>query len=205
MERYYRRCRRIVESAARVAERVQEVRGREQALAALLQIVDRAAIEELARIEREARRLGAGPRLAPRRERRNRALPFRQFRSLVGTAILAGRGAAENDALTTRFARGNDLWLHVRGRPGSHVILRLERGQGPDQESLLDAAHLAVHFSDARGEAAPEVVYTRVKYVKKPRDAGPGAVTYSQERSLVLRVESSRLERLLNEESSPPT
>ncbi len=204
MERYYRRYRRIVDSAAQVAARAREVRGREQALAALLAAVERSALDELPRIEREARRLEAGPRLAePRRKREAPVLPYRRFLSLDGAAILVGRGAEENDELTTRFARGNDLWLHVRGRPGAHVVLRLEKGKGPDQESLLDAAHLAAHFSDARGESAPEVAYTRVKYVKKPRGAAPGAATYSQERALALRVEPARLERLLASEAAP--
>ena len=102
-----------------------------------------------------------------------------------------------NDQLTVRVAKGNDLWLHVRGRTGAHVVLQLPRGASPDQESLLDAAHLAAWFSDARGEAAPEVVYTRAKHVRKVKGSAPGAVTYSQERALALRVEPARVERLL--------
>jgi predicted ribosome quality control (RQC) complex YloA/Tae2 family protein len=112
---------------------------------------------------------------------------------------MVGRGAAENDQLTVRVAKGNDLWLHVRGRTGAHVVLRLPRGGAPDQESLIDAAHLAAWFSDARGESAPEVVYTRAKHVRKVKGAAPGAVTYSQERGLALRVEPARVERLLRD------
>jgi predicted ribosome quality control (RQC) complex YloA/Tae2 family protein len=117
---------------------------------------------------------------------------------VAGLALLVGRGAAENDA-TTRMARGNDLWLHVRGQAGAHVVVRLGGAQA-DQDSLLDAATLAVHFSDARGEPQVEVACTRAKYVKKARGAAPGAVTYSQERMLHLRTEPARLARLLAEE-----
>ncbi len=207
MERYYRRYRRIAESAARVTQRTQDVRAREEALVALLGAIDGAPLAELPRLEREARSLGAGPRpaAAPQRRREGTtALPYRQFQSLSGASIFVGRGAAQNDELTTRFARGNDLWLHVRGRPGAHVVLRLDKGKGLDQEGLLDAAHLAAHFSDARSETAPEVVYTRVKYVRKPRGAAPGAVTYSQERALALRIEPSRVQRLLASEAVEP-
>ena len=207
MERYYRHYRRIVESAARVEARAAEVRGRQGELEALLRSLEDADLPRLARLEREARALGAAPRPKPpaRRRREEPAPPYRGFRSVSGSAILVGRGAAENDALTFRVARGNDLWLHLRGRPGAHVVLRLARDRGPDQESLLDAAHLAAHFSDARGEPGPEVAYTRVKHVKKPRGAPPGAVTYSQERSIRLRVEPARLERLLaSEEEGEP-
>jgi predicted ribosome quality control (RQC) complex YloA/Tae2 family protein len=206
LERAYHRYRRIVESAARVAERTAEVRAREAALRELLARVDEAAEEDLPRLEKEARRLGAGPRRAPasppgvRRRREPPALPYRTFRALDGTAILVGKGAAENDALTRTVARGNDLWLHARGVTGAHVVVRLDRGKAPEQETLLDAAHLAVHFSDARGAPQADVAYTRAKHVRKPKGVAPGAVVYAQEKVLLLRVEPPRVERLLADE-----
>ncbi|GEJ58608.1 NFACT RNA binding domain-containing protein [Anaeromyxobacter diazotrophicus] len=199
MERYYRRYRRIAESAARVASRAAEVRGREAELRALLDALDAAPRADLPRLEREARRLGAAPRPPPRpRARRDEPLPpYRLFRSVAGAPILVGRSAEANDALTVKVAKGNDLWLHARGLPGSHVVVKLEKGRAPDGETLLDAAHLAVHFSDARNEPQVEVVATRAKYVRKVKGAAPGAVTYSQERTILLRVERERVERLL--------
>jgi predicted ribosome quality control (RQC) complex YloA/Tae2 family protein len=205
MERYYRRYRRIVESAGRVAARDAEVRGRLAALLALLTAVDAAADPRaLERLEKEARRLGAAPRPAPkpRAKRDEPALPYRTFRSLAGRAILVGRGAEANDALTVRVARGNDLWMHARGLPGAHVVVRLEKGRPADGETLLDAAHLAAWFSDARGEREVPVAHTRAKYVRKPKGSPPGAVTYSQDRTLLLRVEPGRTERLLASEEA---
>jgi predicted ribosome quality control (RQC) complex YloA/Tae2 family protein len=203
VERHFHRYRRIVESAQRVASRTEEVRDRAQALRDLLASIEGAGLPELVRLEREARKLGAAPRLAPparRRRKEEPAPPYRTFRSAAGEAILVGRGAEENDALTVRVARGNDLWLHARGVPGAHVVVRLERGRSPNQETFLDAAHLAVHFSDARGAAQAEVAATRAKHVRKAKGAPPGAVTYSQEKVTLLRVEPARLERLLSEE-----
>lgn len=202
MERYYRRHRRIVESAARVAERTREVQARIADLAALLAAIDGAAVEELPRLEREARRRGAPPRPPPRpRSRRDEPLPpYRTFRSATGVAILVGRNAEANDALTLRVAHGNDLWLHARGRGGAHVVARARRGAAPDGETLLDAAHLAAHFSDARGEPTADVAVTRAKYVRKAKGAPPGAVTFAQDRTILLRVEPARVERLLASE-----
>ena len=137
----------------------------------------------------------------PRRRRDEPALPYRTFRLLAGAAILVGRGSEENDALTVRVARGNDLWLHARGVPGAHVVVRLEKGGAPDQETLLDAAHLAVHFSDARGAPQMEVASTRAKHVRKAKGAAAGAVTYSQEKVILLRFEPDRIERLLADEA----
>lgn len=206
LERYYRHYRRIADSAARVGSRTAEVRAREAALRALLADLDAAAEDALPRLEREARKLGAGPRraqVAGKRKKREEPLPpYRTFRALSGATILVGRGAAQNDALTQRVAKGNDLWLHVRGQTGAHVVIRLEKGRGPDQEALLDAAHLAAHFSDARGEPSVDVAYTRVKNVRKPKGAAPGAVTYTQEKVLRLRLEADRVVRLLGEEAS---
>jgi predicted ribosome quality control (RQC) complex YloA/Tae2 family protein len=208
MERHYRRYRRIVESASRVEARAAEMRGREVALRALLDAVDGARLDALPRLEREARALSAGPRIAQpqggKRRREEAALPYRSFRSLAGLAILVGRGAAENDALTLKIARGNDAWLHARGITGAHVVVRLDKGKAPDQETLLDAAHLAVHFSDARGEPVCDVAWTRARFVRKKKGSAPGAVTYSQERVIPLRIERSRIERLLAEEEAPP-
>jgi predicted ribosome quality control (RQC) complex YloA/Tae2 family protein len=202
VERHFRRYRRIVESAARVAARTAEVRGREASLRALLAAVETAALPDLERLEREARRLGAAPRPQPlpRRKRDEPPPPYRTFRSVAGAAILVGRGPAENDALTKRVARGNDLWLHARGLPGAHVVVRLEKGKAPDQETFLDAAHLAAHFSDGRGAPQVEVAATRARFVRKAKGAAPGAVTYSQEKVTLLRIEPARIERLLNGE-----
>jgi predicted ribosome quality control (RQC) complex YloA/Tae2 family protein len=204
MERYYRRYRRIAESAARVAARRVEVEQRLADLLRLLDVLDAARLEDLPRLEREARRLGAPPRPPPkpRSKRDEPALPYRAYRSAANVALLAGKSAADNDALTLRVARGNDVWLHARGIPGSHVVVRLDKGKAPDQETLLDAAHLAAWFSDARGEPTCEVVWTRAKYVRKPKGSAPGAVVVSQERTMLLRVEPGRTERILATEES---
>ncbi len=201
MERFYKRFRRIVESAARVEARAAEVRGRLAAMTALLAELDAAPEGALPRLEREARRLGAGPRpqAAARRRRDEPLPPYRAFRSLAGLAILVGRGAEQNDELRKRHARGNDAWLHARGQAGAHVVVRLGK-KAIDQETLLDAAHLAVHFSDARGAPLTDVAWTQVKHVHQAKGAAPGAVTYTQDRTIALRLEPARVTRLLAEE-----
>ncbi|WP_437499426.1 NFACT RNA binding domain-containing protein [Sorangium sp. So ce1099] len=129
-------------------------------------------------------------RPAPRR-------PFHAFRSASGAAILVGRGAADNDALTTKHARPHDLWLHAKGVSGSHVVVPLPKGASCPADVLVDAATLAAHFSDARGEAVCEVSYVQRRHVRKPRGAAPGAVTYDREKVIAVRVEAERLSRLL--------
>ncbi len=122
---------------------------------------------------------------------------FRQFVSQSGRRIRVGKGAQGNDRLTFRYSRGNDIWLHARGVPGAHVVLSVEK-EAPSPEELLDAAQLAAHFSSARGESA-EIAWTRVKYVRKQKGS-PGAVLYSQDKTLRIRPEPERLTRLLEAE-----
>ncbi|XYH93759.1 NFACT RNA binding domain-containing protein [Sorangium sp. So ce1128] len=123
--------------------------------------------------------------------------PFHAFRSASGAAILVGRGAGDNDALTTKHARPHDLWLHAKGVSGSHVVVPLPKGASCPADVLVDAATLAAHFSDARGEAVCEVTYVPRRHVRKPRGAAPGAVTFDREKVIAVRVEAERLSRLL--------
>jgi hypothetical protein len=128
------------------------------------------------------------------------ARPYRTFRGGAGERILVGRGAAYNDALTFHVARPQDLWLHVKGRAGAHVIVPLDKNRACPSDLLIDAAHLAAHFSDARGEVTVEIQHTPRRYLRKPRGSAPGLVVVDREKVTVLRVEADRLSRLLSTE-----
>ncbi len=123
----------------------------------------------------------------------------RRYTSIEGYEILVGRDNQQNDRLSLRIANGNDLWLHVGGgRPGSHVVVRLPKGKTASLDTLLDAGTLAVHFSKARGERTIDVVYTFAKNVRKPKGLPAGAVVPSQTKTISVRLEESRLKRLLS-------
>ncbi|HUR29540.1 MAG TPA: NFACT RNA binding domain-containing protein [Planctomycetota bacterium] len=124
--------------------------------------------------------------------------PYREYTALRGSTILVGRSAADNDVLTLRVARGNDLWLHTRDAPGSHVVLRLERGAEPDADEVLDAATLAVHFSPLAEASKASVHLARRKEVHKPRGAKPGLVALSGGKTLEVRMQPERVRRLLS-------
>lgn len=123
--------------------------------------------------------------------------PYREYLGHGGQRIWVGRGSAHNDELTFHVARPFHVWLHARGVPGAHVVVPLEKNTELNAELLVDAAHLAAHHSDAKGEPRVEISYTPVKFVHKPKDAPPGAVTFTREKTLMLRLEPARLQRLL--------
>ena len=122
--------------------------------------------------------------------------PFRRFTSSDGLAIYVGRNARENDELTFGLAKSDDLWLHARGTPGSHVVVRLEKGNDPPPETVRDAATLALLYSDLKKSGKGDVIYTRRKWVKKAKGQAPGAVIVTQEKSLHVSLEKKRLDAL---------
>ena len=111
--------------------------------------------------------------------------PFRRFISSDGLAIYVGRNARENDELTFGLAKSDDLWLHARGTPGSHVVVRLDKGSDPPPETIRDAATLALLYSDLKKSGKGDVIYTRRKWVKKAKGQAPGAVIVTQEKSML--------------------
>jgi predicted ribosome quality control (RQC) complex YloA/Tae2 family protein len=104
-----------------------------------------------------------------------------------GWIVLAGRTDADNDLLSLRTARPKDWWFHVRGVPGSHVILRAQAGREPDKKTLEAAAAVAAWHSKARAGGTVPVACTRAGNVSKPRGAKPGTVSIRREKTLKVR------------------
>ena len=195
--RWLRRAKRYQAAADRIEARRAEVQAElERAEALLARAQSAQSAQQLAAVELEAPPTTSQPsrtREAPR-------LPYRRFISQAGAPILVGRSARDNDALTFRVARGNDLWLHARGVQGAHVVVP-GAGESPDARTLGDAALLAAHFSSTRGEDAAEVAWTRCKHVRKTKGAHPGSVAVTQEKVLRVRLEPDRLAALLRTEA----
>jgi predicted ribosome quality control (RQC) complex YloA/Tae2 family protein len=119
------------------------------------------------------------------------------YKTLDGLEIWVGKNDQGNDVLTTRLARGKDLFFHLEGSPGSHVILRTEGRGDPPGESLLDAAELSVEFSRAKNATKASVHIAAVKDISKPRGAKPGLVYVHRGRTIQLRRDPKRLQRVL--------
>jgi predicted ribosome quality control (RQC) complex YloA/Tae2 family protein len=223
LEDLFRRARKAEKRAERAQRELGTVRERHAALRALgaelaeLDAESPAVLEAFAGRPEVARLLaryapeppgapagtGARPRPARpaalrigRREIPQRLAP-RRFRSSDGLEIWVGRSDEGNDLLTTRLARGNDLFFHLDASPGSHVVLRTEGRPDPPAESVLEAAELSVHFSRQRRASGIDVLVAPIKNVRKPRGAKPGLVAVSGGRRVHLRRDPRRLERIL--------
>ena len=110
-----------------------------------------------------------------------------------GWYVLVGRTDADNDYLSFRLARPEDWWFHVRGMPGSHVILQGPPGAEPDRQTLERAAAIAAYHSKARNAGVVPVSGTRARDVTKPRGAKAGTVQIRHER--VFKVRPARGDR----------
>jgi len=98
-----------------------------------------------------------------------------------GWIVLAGKSDEDNDHLSLKAAKPDDWWFHVRGMPGSHVILRAKPGAAPDRKTLKDAAAIAAYHSKAKNAGVVSVACTKARFVTKPRGAKPGTVSIRKE------------------------
>jgi predicted ribosome quality control (RQC) complex YloA/Tae2 family protein len=197
MDDYFKKHRKYLVAVQEIKPRIEETEG------------------ELARLRAEQSAIQRGEwtpaQLEPARPRRTssshqpsaisppeapRKGPFRRFTSTDGLPIYVGRNARENEELTFKFAHSDDLWLHAHGTPGSHVVVRLDKGADPPQETIRDAATLALLYSDLKKSGKGEVIYTRRKWVRKAKGQPPGTVTVTQEKAVFVQLDRARLDRL---------
>lgn len=104
-------------------------------------------------------------------------------RSRDGFAVLIGKNSRQNEEVTFRQAASNDIWLHARGIPGAHVIIKAA-GRDIPHSTIEHAAALAAYYSQARGNTSVPVDYTLQRHVRHMKGGGPGMVIYERERTL---------------------
>jgi predicted ribosome quality control (RQC) complex YloA/Tae2 family protein len=199
VERYfkkYKKAKRGLESTAgRIAETEREMAYLESALFQVEEAADPEELEEI-RQELEAEKVLAVPRKQKSiRAEKEISLPVRRYRSSEGLEIFCGKHNVGNDYLLRKLARGNDLWFHVQGLPGSHVLLRVGPKE-PKFNSLQEAAMIAAYYSRGRDSGRIAVDYTPVKNIHKPKGARPGFVTYSHQKTMMVQPEKEKIEKL---------
>jgi predicted ribosome quality control (RQC) complex YloA/Tae2 family protein len=221
-ERFFQAARRARRGTTRVASRLAETDRDLARLASLLPRVlsaDRSEDLDVARQELERMPHLLGPRdramlpplsreaagsgvppatkkpVAPRRK--GEGPEPRRFVSSEGLSILVGRDNEGNDYLTLHVARSEDLWMHVEGFSGSHVVVRMrDRAGGVPRRTLIEAAQLAAYYSQARAHGKVAVSYTLKKYVRKPRKSPPGLVTLTHEKTVIVKPDKELVVRL---------
>jgi predicted ribosome quality control (RQC) complex YloA/Tae2 family protein len=191
MDRYFRLARRLSDARARIQARRTQFENRLAGLEKVEAVVRSATgTVEVYRLLRSAALAGsrAGAGRAPVESERKR---YREYFIKGAGRLLVGGNAEDNDTLSFRVARGNDLWFHVIGYPGAHVVARMARGEEPSQAVIHAGARLAASRSRAPEGERVEVAWTRQKYLRKPKGAKAGAVLVSHEKRLLVEVEKN--------------
>jgi len=106
---------------------------------------------------------------------------FRQFDLGGNFTLYVGKNAKNNDELTFKFAKPNDIWLHARGIAGSHAIIPLNKNQNVPKSVIEKAASIVAYYSAARKSSYVPVIFTFKKYLRKPKGAAPGEVIVTKE------------------------
>jgi predicted ribosome quality control (RQC) complex YloA/Tae2 family protein len=186
LSRLYHRARRLDRMGDRVLDHLERVERRLRTLDAALHVVDDADDATLDELEA----------LAPP-ERRRRATgrdePWYTWHGPHGSEVLVGRNAAGNRRLSFQVARGDDFWFHLRGRPGAHVVLRVQKAKTPDLDTLLAVAQIVLAHARIPEGAAADVQYTRARHVKSIKGAPDGTVLVHDEKVLHVRRDPGAL------------
>lgn len=115
------------------------------------------------------------------------------YESTSGLTILVGKNNRQNEYLTTRAAARDDIWLHTKDIPGSHVVIRNDE---PDEQTTMEAATIATYFSKAKDSSSVPVDYTKIRHVKKPNGAKPGFVTYDSQHTVFVTPDADTVIKL---------
>lgn len=193
----YQKARRALEAiASRELEVVHHLGPLKQLLLRLEQEPTAERIAEVRRATDDLLGRSGATEPATRARGRQKANTFgRRFRSSDGYEIVAGRNDRENDALTFRVARPNDIWLHAADYPGSHVIVRSLKRETLPPRTIIEAAEVAAFYSQAKREGKAAVHYTQRKFVSKPPRSKPGLVRLSSFKTAMVEPRC-RVERL---------
>ena len=182
-QRYFEKAKRARSARHQAEERLAGLRSRLERLTTLAAALDRIqSNDEFGHFMKDhtsdLARIGLDNKGAP-----EEVLPFRVFTVEGGFQVLAGKSSANNDLLTMKHAKPNDLWFHARGASGSHVVLRVGTGRGePGKRAREQAAAIAAYYSKMKTAKHVPVAMTERKYVHKPRGAPAGTVVIEREK-----------------------
>ncbi len=199
IERFFHQYKRLTGAVDRIIERIDKIETELKGVTALeLKLVKTNTIVELEKLLKEAKK----QKILKTKQKTQQAkskevrISYRTYLTTGGVEIWVGRSSKDNDILSLKLAKGNDVWLHARDWQGSHVLLKTTIKK-LKSEDLIDAAMLALHFSKGKNDSGAEITYTSAKHIKKPKGAPHGLVSVASGKSIAVRLDPLRLEKLL--------
>ncbi|TCI27486.1 MULTISPECIES: NFACT family protein [unclassified Exiguobacterium] len=191
-QRYYKKYNKLKVAKVEVQKQIELNETEISYLETLVAQLDVAAPRDIVEIREE---LAEGGYIRQKRQKKKQTakVALEGYTSSTGVEFYVGKNNTQNDHLTFKFARRDEVWLHVKDIPGSHVIIRSTE---PDETTLLEAATVAAYFSKARASSGVPVDYTKARYVKKPSGAKPGFVIYTDQQTVYVTPDEQLVKSL---------
>lgn len=193
-QRYFQKYQKAKNSITIVEEQIEKTNEEILYFDSLLQQMEAASSKDIEEIREELAEEGYMRNRKAKNVKKKPAKPILdKYIASDGTEILVGKNNKQNDYLTNKLARRDEIWLHTKDIPGSHVVIRsLE----PNDETLLEAAKLAAYFSKAKESSSVPVDYTKIRHVKKPSGAKLGFVTYDNQQTVYVTPDADTVMKL---------
>ncbi|WP_138414949.1 Rqc2 family fibronectin-binding protein [Aquibacillus sediminis] len=192
---YFKTYQKLKKSKQIVVEEIDKAEQEIRYLDDLIQQIEGAREQDIEEIREELREQGYLKSKGTNKKKRKKPMKPEpeQFFASDGTLILVGKNNKQNEYVTNRVAARDDIWLHTKDIPGSHVVIR---DKNPSEETLMEAAQLAAYFSKSKNSSSVPVDYTLIRHVKKPNGAKPGFVTYDNQKTLFVTPEADDVQKL---------
>lgn len=197
--RYYKKYTKLKHAEKLLADRIDKNRNTIRYLDAMLYNLDDAeSIDEVDAIQEEFREDFLKKKYKGRGEnkkKKKKEPEYLTFTSSDGFAMYVGRNNRQNQELTLKFARKDDLWFHVKNGPGSHVIVKTE-GEDVGEATIYEGAALAAYYSRARQSAHVDVDYTKRQFIRRHPSNQPGLVLYTDFFTVAVTPEKEIIDKL---------
>ncbi|MFZ5754202.1 MAG: Rqc2 family fibronectin-binding protein [Bacillota bacterium] len=198
---YFNKYQKAKNAAHKAKEHLAETRAELDYLYSLSASLDTVtSVQEVDEIKEEFREAGYLKTVTPQKGK----IPVKENTSpqkviVDGWEIYYGKNNKQNDLLTMKMAKADDVWLHTKDIPGSHVIIKNPEGKAVPDNILEAAALLAAYHSKVRNSTHVPIDYTLRKHVRKPKGAKPGMVIYDNQRTIYITPELERIKNILGE------
>ncbi|HEU9063060.1 TPA: Rqc2 family fibronectin-binding protein PavA [Streptococcus pneumoniae] len=189
-QRYFKRYQKLKEAVKYLTDLIEETKATILYLESVETVLNQAGLEEIAEIREELIQTGFIRRR--QREKIQKRKKLEQYLASDGkTIIYVGRNNLQNEELTFKMARKEELWFHAKDIPGSHVVI--SGNLDPSDAVKTDAAELAAYFSQGRLSNLVQVDMIEVKKLNKPTGGKPGFVTYTGQKTLRVTPDSKKI------------
>ena len=192
-QRYFKRYQKLKEAVKYLTDLIEETKATILYLESVETVLNQAGLDEIAEIREELIQTGF-IRRRQREKIQKRQKPEQYLASDGKTIIYVGRNNLQNEELTFKMARKEELWFHAKDIPGSHVVI--SGNLNPTDELKTDAAELAAYFSKGRLSNLVQVDMIEVKKLNKPTGGKPGFVTYTGQKTLRVTPDPEKIQSM---------